>query len=57
MIHAYVMIVFVPQILAFSYVNTVLFVNINISYLQNGLYGVKDQFYLLVSVMGAAIMG
>jgi hypothetical protein len=54
LVHGVVLSHFVPLILAFSYVNTVLFVNLTLTQLWYGLGGKKDGFYLLFSLFGSA---
>ena len=54
LLHGIALTHFVPLILAFSYVNTVLFVNLASLQLWDGLEGRKDDFYLLFSIFGSS---
>ena len=45
------------MILAFSYVNTVLFVNITGGQVIWGLEGLHDEYYALFSLSGVVVMG
>ena len=53
LLHGVALTQFVPLILAFSYVNTVIFVNLTLTQLWHGLDGHKDAFYLLFTVFGS----
>ena len=55
LIHGVVMILFVPPILNFSYVNSVIFVNLTFTQLWDGLEGEKDEFFLLFSVLASGV--
>jgi hypothetical protein len=56
LVHGAILIYFVPLTMAFTYVNTVLFVNLTLTQLALGLEGHKDRFYLLFSIAEALVM-